>query len=249
MLDISDGKPHYIKIVVSDAAGNRNSTSFKLQYSNQYTVRSEVYATQNLEPNKAATINTAHSRIVFQKNSFYDTVPLLIAEEKATNEDAASCVIKLSSKGVPVHDSYTVSITTKLETNSPLRKRTLMVLTSSLGRYVVAGSWKQNRMTAQFDRLGTIQLVTDTIPPLITFSHNGRNGKTNNPFAVHVKCNDNLQAIASFRGELDGQWVPFAKEGNEFTYTPGGLFKKGGHRLRITATDVAGNATTKVFNW
>lgn len=240
-LNIGDGKPHHIQIMVFDAAGNKNSVGFTLKF-DRGIARPVGRYTRNVAPNKTEIVRTASAEIIFGNNSFYDTVPLIVAEENSRSAMSASPVIKISSnKPVPVHDSYKVSIESALSANSVLRKRTVMMLNTSAGQLVKSGNWKKNRLTGYFDRLGSIQLVVDTVPPSVSFKKNLS--------GLRVKCSDNLGTIASFSAELDGRWVPFAKKGNEFTYMPGSTFKKGKHKLKVMVADVAGNTATEVFNW
>lgn len=245
MLDISDGKTHRITIKVFDAAGNTSVTRFKLQLSPGHGAKGKIKG-EDVPPNKTTVLRTAHAEIKFGKNTFYDTAPLLLSEEITANTKAASPLIKLSNKNIPVHEKYAVSIATTLSAGSPLRKHTVMLLTFAGGRQVVAGTWTKNLMSASFNQLGNIQLVIDTDPPVITLKTNKNTSQQAS--VLRIICNDNLGTIALFKGEIDGQWVPFAKKGNEFTYDLEGGNKSGRRRLKITVSDVAGNMASKVFD-
>ncbi len=121
-----------------------------------------------------------------------------------------------------------------------------MMLNSLKDKQVVAGTWAKNSMSGSFNELGTIQLITDTEAPVIALKNIVVKGQPQ-PAVLRVVCSDNLGTIASFYGELDGRWVPFAKRKMCLPIKPDGPLKNGKHQLKVTVTDVAGNTVTKSF--
>jgi hypothetical protein len=114
-----------------------------------------------------------------------------------------------------------------------------MVLNGPKGNTIVKGTWIGNSMKGRFNQLGEVQLLTDTLAPVITVI-------TASSTQIIVKCQDNLGNIASFEGEIDGHWLAFERKGNVFTYTFDEHFPVGAHRLTLTVTDIAGNSTHDV---
>jgi murein DD-endopeptidase MepM/ murein hydrolase activator NlpD len=236
-IDLSDRRQHQLKIVVSDLAGNQAEKSFTLQYDG--TASCIPVHTKLRYPGHESKLHSSNAIVQFSKNAFYDAVPFQLTEEKASQPDAASVVVKLHPATVPVHDSFAVSIQTSLPAHAPLRKRTVMVLSSPKGNTIVKGTWMGNSMKGRFNQLGEVQLLTDTLAPVITVI-------TASSTQIIVKCQDNLGNIASFKGEIDGHWLAFERKGNVFTYTLDEHFPARAHTLTLTVTDIAGNSTLGV---
>ena len=65
-----------------------------------------------------------------------------------------------------------------------------------------------------------------------------------------LRCKDDLGEIDSFRAELDGEWLMFAKRsGDRFIYTFDEHCAKGSHTLKVTVADVAGNVKTETYSF
>ena len=63
-------------------------------------------------------------------------------------------------------------------------------------------------MRGTFDELGTVQLLVDTMAPVIEWQECRPDQSRS---AVLVK--DNLSEVAGFRAEIDGHWVLFDQKG------------------------------------
>lgn len=239
-LDLSDRLPHKVKIVATDVSGNEAEKSFTIQYDGSRLCAPVARHTRLLYPGRDSELNSSHASVRFGRNTFYDAVPFLLLEKKTTQPGAASVIATLHNTKVPVHDSFTVSLNTSLSTGHPLRKRTVMVLKGEKNTIVVKGTWIGNAMRGRFNELGSIQLLTDTFPPVIL-------QKTTTNKQITVTCRDNLGDIASFRGEIDGHWLAFERKENTFTYLMDDHFPEGAHSLTITITDVAGNSTRSKY--
>jgi len=114
---------------------------------------------------------------------------------------------------------------------------------------IATGEWQNDRMLGSFDELGDVSLVIDTIAPVVTPVgwRNGYvvKGKQN----LIVTCKDDQSRIETFRAELDGSWLMFSRKNDYFIYTFDEHCSPGGHNLVVAATDVAGNRTTRSFNF
>ena len=124
-----------------------------------------------------------------------------------------------------------------------------MQLKSGTSTTVKKGVWQGDWMLSSFDELGDASLLTDTIAPAI-IPVGWKNGSTFiSQKTLTVKCMDDISRIENFTAMLDGKWLMFAKKNDYFIYTFDEHCTNGAHTLIITATDVAGNATTQTYNF
>jgi hypothetical protein len=125
-----------------------------------------------------------------------------------------------------------------------------MQLISGASKQIKKGEWNSDWMSAKFNRLGYVQLLIDNVAPTIT-PVGWKNGAVLSAAKrLVLKCKDDLGEIDSFRAELDGQWLMFAKRlGDIFIYTFDEHCSKGSHRLKVMVTDIAGNLTTETYTF
>jgi hypothetical protein len=247
---LSDTLQHSINVIVKDAAGNATSINFFIQLNKTFATDPYPSNAQPLLPNQENFVNSNNVRVSFTKNAFYDVVPFILNESVNANKNSASAFVALHNYTVPVHDSFTVQLKTTLAANDPSREKVVMQLISGTSKQVEKGEWNGDWMSAKFNRLGYVQLLVDNFAPTI-FPVGWKNGSL--LFAAKrlvLKCKDDLGEIDSFRAELDGQWLMFAKRiGGNFIYTFDEHCSKGSHTLKVTAADVAGNIATSTFTF
>ena len=124
-----------------------------------------------------------------------------------------------------------------------------MQLISGKNKEIAKEEWHGDWMSAKFNKLGDVQLLIDTTPPTITpvgWKNNAVSGTAKN---LVLRSKDNLDAIHSFRAELDGKWLMFARKGDNFIYTFDEHCSKGKHNLKVMVMDVAGNITEQNFTF
>jgi len=247
---LSDTLKHSINIKVKDVAGNEASINFFIQLNTTFATDPYPSNAQPLLPNQENFVNGNNVRASFTKDAFYDVVPFVLNESINTNKNNASAFVALHNYTVPVHDSFTVQLKTTLAANDPSRKKVVMQLISGTSKQVKKGEWNGDWMSAKFNKLGYVQLLVDNISPTIT-PVGWKNGAIlSSAKRLVLKCKDDLGEIDSFRAELDGQWLMFAKRaGDNFIYTFDEHCSKGKHTLKVTVTDVAGNITTETYTF
>jgi hypothetical protein len=247
---LSDTLQHSISIKVKDAAGNATSINFFIQLNKAFGTDPYPSNAQPLLPNQENFVKGNSVRVSFTKNAFYDVVPFVLNENINANKNNASAFVALHNYTVPVHDSFTVQLKTTLAANDPSRKKVVMQLISGTSKQVKNGDWNGDWMSAKFNKLGFVQLLVDNVVPTIT-PVGWKNGAILSAAKrLVLKCKDDLGEIDSFRAELDGQWLMFAKRtGDNFIYTFDEHCSKGSHTLKVTVTDVAGNITTTTYTF
>jgi hypothetical protein len=205
---------------------------------------------QLLSPGREYNIKDRTVHVRFSAAAFYDEVPFVLYEMAARGSNRASALIHLHDPTVPVHDRYTVQLRTTLTARDALRGKTVMQLISGDSQSIVKGAWQGDWMSGSFNRLGNLQLLIDTIGPVVQASGwtEGQVFPADTP-ALSLLCKDDLGGVVSFRAELDGHWILFEQKGNAFRYDFDRHCPAGAHRLVVRVSDVAGNETRKVFSF
>lgn len=251
LIIINDTSLHNISVNISDVYGRTSNINFQIQYSD--SLQQNISYTPNAKPILPDQENVIHGNYfeaAFRKNAFYDGVPFTFSESLNKMPNTASPLIVLHNYLVPVHNRYTIKIKTSLPANDSLRNRTIMQFVSGNHKDIVKGEWQGDWMQSSSRRLGNIQLVTDTIPPVIQFI-GWKNGLKilSTQRSLHIKCTDNMEEVESFKATLDGQWLMFVKKSNDFIYSFDEHCTKGPHQLVITVSDVAGNISEQSFSF
>jgi len=249
VIHLRDTKPHAIKIVLNDAAGNSTTLNTIIQYNNNTAKPGKHSNVQVLLPGKEGKATTPNARIYTGAKTLYDTVLLSPVEDAAEETNSASRAVFIHDASIPVHDSIVVKIKTTLPTESPLRRQTVMLLTNEKSTYIIKGKWQGDYMVGACPAFGTIQLIIDTVSPQLSFKEGDNSIILADEKALHVTYKDNMGEAAFFRGEIDGHWVLFEKKGDLFTYNFDEHCKPGKHTLQVMAGDKAGNITVQQFKF
>lgn len=246
---LNDNAVHKIRIELSDEHDNTTTINLQLQYNpslqKNYTIPANAVVCDVHEPNN---IETANAKIHFDESAFYDALPLIVTESSSTTANQVSSTIHVSDFTIPVHDDYSISI--KANTiNTTLKNKVVMQLKSSGTPTVVKGTWNNDWETGSFDELGDVCLLIDTIAPKI-LAVNWKNGTVfSAQRSLTIKCTDDVSKIVNFTAKLDGKWLLFNKKTDFFIYNFDEHCSTGTHTLLVTATDVAGNEATQIFNF
>ena len=247
---LSDTLKHSINIKVKDAAGNATAINFDIQLNSSFATDSYPSDAQPLLPNQENIVNGENVKVLFSKNAFYDVVPFVLNERTNRNKNGASAFVALHNFTVPVHDFYTVQLKTTLAANDAQRKKVVMQLISGTSKQIAKGEWNGDWVNAKFNKLGFVQLLIDNVAPTIIPSGWKNGSLLSSAKTLMLRCKDDLGEIDSFRAELDGQWLMFAKRSaDRFIYTFDEHCPKGTHTLKVTVTDVAGNITTATYKF
>lgn len=246
----NDTSIHTIKIKVSDEQENISSLNFLIQYNGSlektYAIPADAVV---CDVNEINNIETAHAKIQFDKDGFYDALPLEIFETPSINAKQISPTIHIGDYTIPVHNDYDIKIKTDKILSDLLKDKVVMQIRSGNAATVVNGEWQNDWFVSGIDELGDAQLLVDTITPTILAAgwKNGTIFKTQKNLII--KCKDDISRIVNFTATLDGNWLMFAKKNDYFIYSFDAHCTSGAHALTITATDVAGNTAVQTFSF
>ncbi|KFF28592.1 M23 family metallopeptidase [Chryseobacterium vrystaatense] len=247
IINLQDEEVHNIEIVLKDVNGNTSRLKTKIRFNkkiDKVTPAGEIVMAGN-----GKTITTQNGEINFSKNAVYDTVNFQMYEKSNTNADAVSNTVVLHSPYIPVHDDYTLKIKPNRKLTNEEKGKVVALLDYGSDTNVVKGKWNGDRVEAEFNRLGTAVLLLDESLPSV--SSGWKDGVLINSSSLRLKGTVKVGDIVSFRAELDGKWLRFARTKDDFVYIFDEKCPKGSglHTLKVTTTNTAGNTNTQTFTF
>ena len=243
VIDLSDGQPRKIKMMLEDTKGNATTISFTIQY--DATLSKEFTFPKNMAtvyPGRPGRLNTPSGEFIYSPNAFYDYFNF---DMKEIVSSGISNVIKLDNAYIPIHDEYSIGIKTK---DISAKDKTVMQLISGSYKALDKGLWDGDVMIGHFNRLGNVSLVKDETNPVISTGSVKEGMTVRNGTILTMSASDNLGTIKNFNVYADGQWLLFKRRGNTFTYKVDDYLPKGKSKLVVSVEDVAGNKTVREIN-
>lgn len=241
---LDDEAVHEVTIEAEDAAGNTTRRSLRLQYDASLARSNESTAGERFLPNNVNVFERPDFELYTTERTVYDTVAVQFSSSDAFGDGAASPLYSFLPKGIPAHDSVTVRIRPAAGLDAARRAHTVIRNHAGTRSFVQRVRWNGDWALAKFRQFGTYQLLTDTEAPTINNPPTSLRGRGALVFTPH----DNLDAIRSFRLEVDGQWLRCSNDkGHSWIYTFDEHFPEGTHELKATVEDEAGNTTTRTW--
>lgn len=247
IINLQDEDVHNIEIVVKDVKGNTSRLTTKVQLSNAGS--GIASSGKTVVPNEGKTLTTENAEINFSKNAFYDAVNFNAYEKASANPDAASNSIVLHNPYIPVHDDYTLKIKPNRKLSNAEKDKAVIILDYGSDKDFVKAKWNADQAEGRFNRLGTAQLVIDNTLPSVSPGWN--DGALVSRSSLRLKGTTKVGDIVSFRAELDGKWLRFARAKDDFVYIFDEKCSKGSgsHTLKVTTINTAGNTNTQTFTF
>lgn len=247
IINLQDNEVHQIEIILKDVKGNTSRLTTKVQLG---TPVNKINPTGNMvQPNESKIITTQNSEISFSKNAFYDAVNFNAYEEQVSDINVISNTVVLHSPYIPVHDNYTIKIKPNKKLSREEKEKIVVLFDYGSDTDAVKGKWNGDWVEGQFNRLGTARLVLDnTLPSVLS---GWKEGSVVNSSSLRLKGSTKVGDITSFRAELDGKWLRFARVKNDFVYIFDEKCPKGSglHTLKVTTINTAGNTNVQTFTF
>jgi murein DD-endopeptidase MepM/ murein hydrolase activator NlpD len=249
VIDLSDGREHSIKIKVSDPLGNATSLQFRVEFKGSRASTRQLPG-KKFYPMMLDGSESVDCAFYIGERCLYDSVHINYQCTAVSGEGVVSKACTIGSPYIPLQDSFLV----QLKANRPLsaneKSKTVMEESGQSARHVQKVDWKDQWASARFREFGNFQLVVDEEPPVIFavgFSEGADLSKT---AKIVFIVKDNMGSFKNFRGELDGKWLRFSNDkGKAFVYVFDENCPPGGHVIRISVEDEAGNVAVKDFHF
>jgi len=244
-LDISDGKPHKMKIEMTDAAGNKTAIDFYLRYNGDSTAVPACTTDNMFKVNKTNAFTHANVKFALDSKDLYDDVCFTFSEQ--ADMTAYSARYQLHKASVPVHTYFTLYIKPNKPVPFDLRDKIALVYNDGKKDNGKAATYDNSWYRASVRNFGEYRLVADNTPPKI-IPMQSREALMRSS-RITFKATEDITSVDKFEATLDGKWVPFEQSGDIFFYTFDEHCPKGDHVLRITAADENGNTETIEYSF
>lgn len=243
-IDLSDGQPKAVTMVLADFYGNESKLHFKVQYDAElirvpFRYKDEVVF-------KADEINTYHSsaaRVIFNEHAFYDDV-CFATQEKYT-KGALSSSIQLGHGFIPLASAQDLAL--KLFRPLPFHLREKLIFQHYIPQAHLPGAQAQKAMKASFEygyaiapirTLGNYIVDIDTVAPKIqALKVNQHNAEE----TISVIVNEELTSLKEVQLLVDDQWLRCSRVGNYFKYKKDAYWPKQAQKIKIVAIDQNNN--------
>lgn len=244
-LDISDGKPHAMKMQLVDAHGNATDISFYIKYVAEEMAIPVCENEKDFKVNRPNSFMHPNVKFNMDANALYDDICFTFSEKN--DMEAYSARYVLHNISVPVHSSFALYI--KPNKPVPFALRNKIALVYNDGRKISgsAAEYDNGWYRASVRQFGEYKLVADSLPPVITPAQ--AKEALMKASRISFKATDAITSVDKFDGTVDGKWVPFEQSGDMFFYTFDENCPKGSHELSITASDENGNKSTLKYSF
>jgi hypothetical protein len=262
VIDLSDGAVHTIRIEVKDAYGNTSQLRYQVRYQTSSLTRNiPSNPGKRFYPGMLDGYETDDCAFYIGEKSLYDSVFINYRTSGFPGTDAAlpgardiiSAVHTIGDPFIPLQEPLLVRIRPvhKDKVDAVTGKdRVVMVRSEGSRKDVIKPEWQGGWASGRFREFGNFQLVEDNEAPVITPVGIEEGALLNKSARIAFTVKDNLGAIRNFRAELDGKWLCFTNDKNlAFIYKFDEHCPPGRHLLKVTVEDVAGNRTTKEYNF
>ena len=254
VLNFADDREHDIRIIVTDASGNRSWVAFRVRSLTKPLIPPALAECSKILPYGRASDFTADGiRIHFPARAFYDTL-FLIYNVRNGSRDLLSPVHSVHNETVAVHDRYRLSVRPDTVIPGMEDKLCLAVIDSHAKTSYSGGRFSYGYVTGDVNRLGDFAVAIDSIPPVIKPSF-GRGADLTGKRLFTITVTDEFSGIESYETLIDGQWFlgEYDAKNNLLIYRPtdAHLKQNANHSLELTVKDNCGNSTVlkSEFRW
>jgi Peptidase family M23 len=248
VLNLSDTGLHQISIDVKDANGNTSQLNFSIQYDDSL-VKGDAnpFYAQKLAPGKKNSIIRDDFKMQLSESCLYDSVPSLYYRNTSATFNSVTALHQVNDPSYPLHNDVIVSIKPTKVIPEEWKDKLIMQRTGK-GSTIRKVSLQDGWLTATFGDFGSYQVIADVTPPQINELGKGDTINLSAANRIVFTPTDNFGIVKKFRVELDSQWLRFTNDkGRNWIYRFDERCPYGIHQLTATATDLAGNVTTKTW--
>jgi hypothetical protein len=253
VIDISDDSLHQIKIAVIDAYGNTSYVKFSVRGTVSDKERNALDSSRMENPDEflPGCINVfENNEIAFYltEKNLYDSIRFTYKVLPANSPDGVSDIFELYNGNIPMHGYFPIKI--KGNVSDSFKDKIVMErYWGAKKEFAKADDEGNSWYRSDFRDFGYFKLLLDTIPPTIRSLgfYDGMNCAGVHRLAFSIT--DNSKDIKNFRAELDGNWLRFTNDKNlAYIYDFDEHCPKGSHVLKISAEDIVGNKSEKIYH-
>lgn len=246
LLQVEPGDRYNIRYELIDTS--ENETRFEFTVSG---MEMEGFSAPARDPDSSAVIeynkqfeySAPGFRVSIPAHTLYENVPLQYETVKKAPRGAYSSIHRFQNRFTPVHTRFTLAIDGS-RIPPHLKEKALI---ASVGRdkqlRAIGGSFIDGYVEAQVRGFGEFVIAVDSIAPRIRPLNISPGKNLVRQSSIRLQIRDNMSGIASYRGEIDGEWTLFLYDAKYalLKHIFDGSLERGKHILRMEVTDLKGN--------
>lgn len=254
ILAFNDDREHSIKIVVTDASGNKSWVNFSVRsVSTPPSGPAEIYCSKIIPWGKASDFSADGIRIHFPAGALYDTLFFAYSTGKTPGR-YLSPVHSVHNETVAVHEKYRLSI----RPDTIIAGKETKLCLASVSRNGIStysgGDYRYGYVTGDVGKLGDFVVTIDTLPPKIRPSFSSGADLTGKS-SFTVTITDEFSGIKNYEAWIDGEWAlaEYDAKNNLLIFRPETPYIKENtlHAMELKVTDNRGNISVmkSEFKW
>lgn len=238
--------PHTMEILLED--DSENTAILKFVTRSVDTGGMPVPEGVAVDHTRAFTTRIDGMGVTIPAGALYDNILLSVSRVPATLAGRHfSPAYSIGSPDVPLHRAMTVALRADTMPAALRPKACLGLVTADGKGFTYAGGKLENGwVVGSSSVFGRFVVAADDVAPTIVPSF-AEGADLTSRTSVAFTIGDNFSGVASFEGNIDGQWIIFEQQGRTIThhFDPAKITYNGGqHTLRLTVRDAKGNAAT-----
>ncbi|MBQ8530457.1 MAG: M23 family metallopeptidase [Parabacteroides sp.] len=247
IIRIDEERQYHLTYLLADAFGNEVEQTIQIEGKEQEIPEIEQTNRELFHWYSENRFGAKSIRMTIPKGNLYNNLYFryVVKEDSVAIADTHI----LHNTPVPLHKSAQLSLRLQIDTLE--NKQQYGIVRIEKGRTSwIGGDYRNGWIDGEIKELGTYSIRQDTKAPTIT-PIDSKNWIVKQRFSFRLS--DNLSGVATYRGEIDGQYVLFemnSKSVISYKFDKERL-KRGKHKLQLTVVDAAGNRSkhTHIFVW
>lgn len=218
-ITVVPGREHRVKVVATDANGNRSELVFSLRgaaLTEALTWHHEPLEGSLFRYDTENALQEEGVSLTLPAYALYDDTYVRYARRPAPAK-AIAPLHQLHDPLTPIHSNSSLRIDLP-ELPEAKRTKALIVRIDANGKVnAIGGTVANGVVTANVRSFGNYTLMLDTVPPVITNLDLKADMRGRKSFTI--KVSDDLSGIGSWKGLIDGKWVLLEYEPKDKTLT------------------------------
>ncbi|MDR2859850.1 MAG: M23 family metallopeptidase [Mediterranea sp.] len=243
LITIDEERNYQFNYVLKDLYGNTSKYQFVVRGKPRSIVQPDYTGKYYLKQGKVNSISEPGLELHIPKESLYDNV--LLNYNVRIDSGAIANTYQLNNELIPLHTYADLYIGVRNNIVTDTTKYYIARIGKNGQTAFLGGTYDNGFVKTRVRELSSFTVRADTISPKITAVNPGQWRNTGN---VIFKIEEKETDISSYRGTIDGKYVPFGLEimTNRIIYrvNPLKVKKRTGHTIQLVVTDKCGNQGT-----
>lgn len=195
-----------ITISISDLNGNTTTKSFYIERTEQVTPADRPVYQYHLVAGEPDTIRSSYMELIWPENALYQDCYLQFGAEPVLKPGVFSATYRIDRDRTPLRKALTLNIRPFPAPDSMIRKLTIVELLPDNKRICCPSTWSGAWLSCTIGRLGSYQIIADTVPPSIQFIRKSSDGDGQR---IEFIIKDDLVSPGGlkYRASLNDQWT------------------------------------------